>query len=82
MPPWIFGWRVFTRPSIISGNPVTSATLVTGRPAAAIAVAVPPVEMSWNPCPSTRLRAKASRPVLSETLRIARIFGVFLDTSV
>ena len=24
MPPWILGWSVFTRPSIISGNPVTS----------------------------------------------------------
>ena len=35
MPPWIRGWSVFTRPSSISGKPVTAATSVTGRPAVA-----------------------------------------------
>jgi hypothetical protein len=34
-PPWMRGCRVFTRPSSISGKPVTSATSVTGRPASA-----------------------------------------------
>src|SRR3954451_13845392 len=79
MPPWILGCSVLTRPSIISGNPVTSDTLVTGNPPSARRFAVPPAETSWTPR-STRPRAKAISPVLSETLRIARIFGVFLDT--
>jgi hypothetical protein len=34
MPPWMAGWSVLTRPSIISGMPVTSDTLVTGKPSA------------------------------------------------
>ena len=33
MPPWIIGCSVLTRPSIISGNPVTDATSVTETPA-------------------------------------------------
>ena len=49
MPPWIAGCSVLTRPSIISGNPVTSETLTTGSPASASALAVPPVEMSSTP---------------------------------
>ena len=40
---------------------------------------VPPVETSWTPR-AVRPVAKSISPVLSETLRIARIFGVFLDT--
>ena len=32
-PPWISGCRVLTRPSMISGKPVTSDTSRTGRPA-------------------------------------------------
>ena len=35
MPPWIAGCSVLTRPSIISGKPVTSDTLTTGSPASA-----------------------------------------------
>src|SRR5438477_300031 len=31
-PPWILGCSVLTRPSIISGKPVTSETSVTGNP--------------------------------------------------
>ena len=31
-PPWIFGCRVLTRPSSISGKPVYSATSVTAMP--------------------------------------------------
>ena len=38
MPPWIAGCSVLTRPSIISGKPVTSETLVTGSPASASAL--------------------------------------------
>src|SRR4029453_15125642 len=44
-PPCTFGCSVFTRPSIISGEPVTSETSVTERPASGSAFAVPPVEM-------------------------------------
>jgi len=32
MPPWTFGWSVFTRASIISGKPVTSQPTVTPGP--------------------------------------------------
>ena len=45
-PPWIFGWRVFTRPSMISGKPVWAPTSVTGRPFSTSIFAVPPVERS------------------------------------
>ena len=71
MPPWIAGWSVFTRPSSISGNPVTSATSRTARPAAASARAVPPVDRSSTPS-SARPRARSTSPVLSETERSAR----------
>jgi hypothetical protein len=37
------GMEVFTRPSIISGNPVTSEMPITAKPAADKALAVPPV---------------------------------------
>jgi hypothetical protein len=72
IPANIAGWSVLTRPSIISGNPVTSETLTTGSPAAAIAFAVPPVEMSSMP-KAVSPRASSTRPFLSETLNIARI---------
>jgi len=45
-PPWTFGCRVFTRPSMISGNPVCAPTSVTGSPWAASIFAVPPVDRS------------------------------------
>jgi len=43
-PPCTLGCSVLTLPSIISGKPVSSETSVTFNPAAAIALAVPPVE--------------------------------------
>ena len=43
------GCSVFTRPSSISGKPVTSATSVTARPASASSRAVPPVDSSRTP---------------------------------
>ena len=49
IPPWIFGCSVTTRWSSISGEPVTSSTVVTGSPASAIARAVPPLETSSTP---------------------------------
>ena len=46
MPPWTFGCSVTTRWPRIAGKPVRSATSVTGMPASAIAVAVPPLDTS------------------------------------
>ena len=64
-PPWTTGCRVLTRPSIISGKPVRSATSFTGRPKPAMAARVPPVETSSTPRPC-RVRAASSSPVLSD----------------
>ena len=46
MPPWTAGCSVLTRPSMISGKPVTSEMPVTGTPAFSSARAVPPVDTS------------------------------------
>src|SRR6516162_9636134 len=70
-PPWIAGCRVFTRPSSISGKPVTVATSVTGSPAAVRARAVPPVEISATPR-AISAPAKGMIPVLSLTEMSAR----------
>ena len=64
-PPCTTGCRVLTRPSIISGKPVRSATSLTGRPKPAIAALVPPVETSSTPRPA-RVRATSSSPALSD----------------
>ena len=64
-PPWIRGCSVFTRPSSISGKPVTSSTGVTSTPASRRVAAVPPEDTSETPssveppararrCPSCR----------------------------
>ena len=55
-PPWTRGCNVFTRPSSISGKPVTAATSVTGRPAWRRARAVPPVR---HQLPAARHEAAA-----------------------
>jgi hypothetical protein len=60
------GCSVFTRPSMISGDPVCSLTLVTRRPADVSAVAVPPVESRVKPA-FTSTRAKSTRWSLSLT---------------
>eukprot|EP01136_Pigoraptor_vietnamica_P010839 Opistho-1_new@48974 len=65
-PPCTMGCSVFTRPSSISGKPVSSAASVTGRPWSASSLAVPPVEMSLMPRPC-RACANSTMPVLSET---------------
>ena len=49
MPACTLGCRVFTRPSRISGNPVTSETLVTFTFSWASSWAVPPVERISTP---------------------------------
>src|SRR5471032_59481 len=71
-PPCTLGCRVLTRPSIISGNPVSSDTSATFNPAAAIALAVPPVETRSMPWPASA-RANSIRPDLSETDNKARV---------
>ena len=70
-PAWIRGWSVLTRPSSISGKPVTAATSVTGSPASRRARAVPPVQTSSNPR-ATRPAPSSARPALSDTDRSAR----------
>ena len=62
--PWIDGADVLTRPPMISGNPVTSSTAVTGTPSSRIRAAVEPVETISTPA-SCRPRASSSSPVLS-----------------
>ena len=67
MPPWTAGWSVFTRPSMISGKPVTSEIPVTFTPDAVSAFAVPPVDTSSKPREASAW-ANGTSPVLSETL--------------
>jgi len=74
MPPWILGCNVFTRPSIISGKPVTSATSRTVTPDSRSSLAVPPVERISTPKPTSAF-ASSTTPVLSWTeTRARRIF--------
>src|SRR3984957_11449417 len=70
-PPCTFGCRVLTRPSIISGNPVSSETSLTFNPTAAIALAVPPVETKSMPWAASA-RATSTSPDLAETDNNAR----------
>ena len=60
------GCMVLTRPSSISGNPVTSSTRVTGMPESLSSLAVPPVEMTVTPM-SVRPLANDSTPLLLNT---------------
>src|SRR4029453_601847 len=74
IPPCTRGCSVFTRPSIISGKPVYSATSRARIPAAASAWNVLPVERISAPA-SASATATALRPLLSETLMSARRIG-------
>ncbi len=75
-PPCTRGCSVFTRPSIISGNCVTSSMGVTGTPASAMTLAVPPVEMISAPNSSFSTRANSAMPALSVTdIRTRLILG-------
>src|SRR6185503_12175742 len=69
--PCTFGCSVLTRPSMISGKPVSEATSVTARPAPEIARAVPPVEINSKSSAASS-RASSTMPVLSETESSAR----------
>ena len=71
MPPCIFGCKVFTRPSIISGKPVWAETSVTLRPLSFNSLYVPPVE-SISIFRALSCWANSTIPVLSETLISAR----------
>src|ERR1051326_5024349 len=73
-PPWIAGCNVLTRPSSISGNPVTAVTSVTGSPTSARARAAPAVETSATPR-AANPRAKGTSPALSLTEISARRIG-------
>src|SRR5579862_7690348 len=70
-PPCTAGWRVFTRPSSISGDCVIALTSRQGSPPSRIARAVPPVETSSQPS-VWRPAANSVSPVLSDTERRAR----------
>ena len=70
-PPWIFGCRVFTRPSSISAKPVWAETSVTLTRSFSSSLAVPPVEMICTPAAASA-RASSTMPDLSETLSSAR----------
>src|SRR5436190_20459826 len=70
-PAAIFGLIVLTRPSSISGKPVTSSIGRVSIPASARCFAVPPVETISTPS-SLRQRAKSAMPVLSDTVISAR----------
>ena len=74
IPPAMRGWIVFTRPSSISGNCVTSATSRTGMSASLKARDVPPVERISIER-EARPRANSTIPVLSVTLSRARCIG-------
>ena len=64
MPPCTLGCRVTTRWPRIAGNPVSSATSVTGTPAAAISLAVPPLDSTRQPA-ACRPSASSAIPDLS-----------------
>src|SRR5262245_31428647 len=70
----MLGCNVFTRPSMISGKPVTVATSVTATPAARKVLAVPPVDKISKPSAS-RARANGASPSLFATLSKARRFA-------
>src|SRR5258708_7490631 len=74
-PPWMRGWRVLTRPAMISGKPVYAETSRTAIPALRSAWAVPPVDSSSTPR-AARPRAKSPRPCLSETDSSARVIAM------
>ena len=75
-PPWTFGWRVLTRPSQISGNPVTSLMLMTSTPLSRSSFIVPPVAITSQPSARSPL-ANSTTPVLSLTLINARMLLFF-----
>src|SRR5918992_996018 len=70
-PAWIFGCRVFTRPSSISAKPVYAETSLTASPSFCRSRAVPPVERISTPSAASA-RANSTTPDLSETLTSAR----------
>ena len=70
MPPWMCGSSVLTRPSSISGKPVTVETPMTGRPPRSSVNAVPPVDINSKPRPFNPF-ANSTIPDLSETLNNA-----------
>ena len=70
IPACTLGWSVLTRPSSISGNPVTSETSFTSNPFSFRSLYVPPVDMISIPRAASSL-AKSTIPFLSETLIIA-----------
>ena len=77
MPPWIIGWSVLTRPSMISGKPVTDETSTAATSASTKVRWVPPVDRISTPR-SANARAKGTMPDLSDTLTKARLTWVVI----
>jgi hypothetical protein len=65
---------------MISGKPVMLDTSITGSPASARLLAVPPVDTNSIPR-ETNLWAKGMSPVLSETESSARLTGSVIGAS-
>ena len=74
IPAWICGSSVFTRPSRLSGNPVTFSTGVTSTPSSSSRSAVEPVETTSVPA-AMNASASVSRPFLSKTETITLCIG-------
>ena len=70
MPPRIFGCRVLSLPSNISGKPVYDCMGMTFTPVFFMSSAVPPVEIISTPAAESSF-ANSAMPVLSVTLIMA-----------
>ena len=70
-----------TRPSQISGNPVTSLMLITSTPLSANSFIVPPVAITCQPS-SRSPRANSTTPVLSLTLINALILLIYIGNHI
>jgi hypothetical protein len=80
MPPCIFGCRVLSLPSSISGKPVYEDIGMTFTPAFFMRSAVPPVEIISTPAAESSL-ANSAMPVLSVTLIMALLILLIRNLS-
>src|SRR6185437_11871781 len=73
--PCTLGCKVLTRPSMISGKPVSSLISRTGTPASRSVFALPPVETNSTPS-ACNAWPRSAMPLFSETLSSARRTGI------
>ncbi len=74
-PPWILGWSVLTRPSIISGKPVTARNIGHGQPRFAQELGGAAGADEFDAEFLVQGRGELGKPVLSETEIKARLTG-------